>query len=839
MVRRSLIAAVALALATAIADTGAAARDYSRTALNVIPSGQYGSVPPPDGADRQARMYDELTPLFANVTTPDLTRYFKSARLGTAGQGPLREEAVPRPGVKVVRDGFNVPHITGQTVDDVTWGAGWVVAEDRELLLEQARYNARVAAVDVPNLRALTLITQLRSFTPSAQTEEEIGKQTRVLRAQGQKGRRLLHDIDVYLEGINAFYEAAGRSYARWTRNDIYAVNALKGQFLGEGGGGEHRSSMLLDGLRDHLGARRGEAVWTDLRQRDDPETAVSVGGRFPYGIPSSERRGNVVLDNGSFKPVEFPQRADALPLPLPLPKDGPGPQHPKAPPAEPPRQASNILMIAGDRAPNGHPLFVGGPQIGYFYPGLTLEMDLHGPGIDVRGATSVPFPGYMLIGRGEDFAWTLTSAGGDIVDVYAETLCDGSDVKYVYRGSCRDMTPFDAGVLRGSGGEPDRELVFSKTVHGPVIGYATAGGRRVALSRKRSSYGRDTVDQVFFQDLTRGNVASVRDFFRAALQTPQTFNAFYADDRDIGMLTTGLLPQRAAGVDPGLPTDGRGRFEWRGFLPDSGHPRGVNPRSGYLVNWNNKPARGFSSADSAFGQGAIQRDDMLVRRIRRQRRHDLGSVVAAMNVGATQDVRSVELLPVLAAVLRRGTAPSERATAMLAQLEDWRRAGSSRLDRDLDGKVDHPGAAIMDTAFPRLADAVMVPRLGQALADQLDQTLMRRFDLPPSGQYDGWHQYMDKDLRTLLGRPVRGPFRNRYCGRGDLARCATDLWAALEAAGDQLAAAQGGDPAAWRADATRERITFSPGVLPYTMRYTNRPSGIQQVVEFRGHRPR
>ena len=28
------------------------------------------------------------------------------------------------------------------------------------------------------------------------------------------------------------------------------------------------------------------------------------------------------------------------------------------------------------------------------------------------------------------------------------------------------------------------------------------------------------------------------------------------------------------------------------------------------------------------------------------------------------------------------------------------------------------------------------------------------------------------------------------------------------------------------------------PGLLPYTMRYTNRPSGIQQVITFDGHRP-
>ena len=52
-----------------------------------------------------------------------------------------------------------------------------------------------------------------------------------------------------------------------------------------------------------------------------------------------------------------------------------------------------------------------------------------------------------------------------------------------------------------------------------------------------------------------------------------------------------------------------------------------------------------------------------------------------------------------------------------------------------------------------------------------------------------------------------------------------------------ELEAAQGPDPNAWRADANRERIKFLPGLLPFTMRYTNRPTGIQQVIEFKGHR--
>jgi hypothetical protein len=193
--------------------------------------------------------------------------------------------------------------------------------------------------------------------------------------------------------------------------------------------------------------------------------------------------------------------------------------------------------------------------------------------------------------------------------------------------------------------------------------------------------------------------------------------------------------------------------------------------------------------------------------------------------------------VPLLAGLLRGSPAPSPRAMRMLELMEEWRAQGGSRLDRDGDGTIDHPGAAVMDAAWPRLADAAMRPVLGQALADQLNETLHRRFDLPPGGMFSGWHMYMSKDLRTLLGRPVRGPLRNRYCGGGDANVCGGDLWAAMDAAGAELELAQGADPNAWRADAKRERITFLPGLLPYTMRYTNRPSGIQQVIEFRGHR--
>jgi len=70
------------------------------------------------------------------------------------------------------------------------------------------------------------------------------------------------------------------------------------------------------------------------------------------------------------------------------------------------------------------------------------------------------------------------------------------------------------------------------------------------------------------------------------------------------------------------------------------------------------------------------------------------------------------------------------------------------------------------------------------------------------------------------------------------LTACQASIWAALDAAGNALATAQGADPAQWHSDATAERIHFSGGLLPATMRWTNRPT-FQQVISFASHRRR
>jgi hypothetical protein len=695
----------------------AAAKDYAPDALNIIPSGQYGAFPAPAGADQQALMYDGLTPLFDQVTAPDLTKYFKSEALGAGGSpAPTHVETTPRSGLTIVRDAFNVPHITGKTRDDVTWGTGWVLEEDRGLLLAQGRYPARMAALDAPGINAFGLVTGLKQVTVTKQADKIIDTaQTGALKHAGKEGRAMLHDIDVYVKGINARLKFEKSSQKPWTRVDVYSINALAGQIFGQGGGDEVRRSQFLDALRKRLGKSQADTVFNDLSEHLDKDTPTTISKSFPYEQIPNTQSGNAVIDNGSTSPKTNTAVATA---------------------ANSHRYASNFLMVSAKRSATGHPLFVAGPQIGYFYPGLTLEMDLKGPGIEARGAAIPGGPGDILIGRGQDYAWSLTSAGSDTNDQFVETLCGGSDTKYMYKGKCLKMGRIDAGNIVGQG-----EVVFSTTVHGPVQGYATSGGKRVAISFQRSSHGKDILWELMFKRLSTNQVSGLKSFYAAAATSPFTFNVAYADDKNIATYSAGLLPLRDTGT----------------FL------------------------------DAVTG------------------------------------------------VLDTGPAPSARAAQMEALLKAWRVQGSSRLDRDLDGNMDAGAApAIMDAIYPKVADAVLLPVLGP----QLDQYSAFAGQKISGGFTGGRINDVDKDLRQLTGTQFKTPFTTRFCGGGDLTACRTSLWAAIDQAGNELAAAQGSeDPATWTSDANAERIHFAPGLLSTTIRFTNRPSGIQQVISFSGHR--
>jgi len=698
--RLSAVLVLTLAFAALPSVASADAPDFAGQAFDILPPGQAGGLILTAQSKDQMVLYDNLTPLFDQVTTADLPNYFKPNVFGIGQPTPKRTELPPgHPGVRIERDKFEVPHVTGDNRGDVMFGAGWVTAEDRGLLMDIFRGPGRIAALDVPNLNPFGLALSFQQFTPTQQTEDFIAQQATLIEAQGPEGVQVIQDIDNYVDGINAWRTFAHVSGAPWTRNDVVAVASLIGSVFGHGGGDEARRSELLSALQQRLGDNEGYQVWNDLREQKDPEAAITINDKFSLGGPSPRDKGNEVIDDGSLDP----SGANSVP-------------------AQP---ASNALLVGASRSTNGHPLFVAGPQVGYFYPQALYESDLHGGGIDARGAT---FPGsgpYVELGRGQDYSWSATSSGSDIIDQYVETLCDESDTKYLVGKRCLDMTRFDAGTLNGN-----QPVAFNESIHGPVIGYATVGGKRVAISSKRSTRGREALSALGFADLNTNAVHDPQSFFDAANKIEFTFNWHYADDQHIAMFSSGRIPIRNPQVDLGLPTIGTGKYEWRGFISEKDHPHVVDPPGGEIDNWNNKPARQWPAADDQWSYGSVYRSQLLRNAINRTPTHDLGSLVAAMNKAATQDLRNVRVLPSIEAVLNTGPAPNARDARMVQLLENWRLAGSSRLDRDQNGFIDDPGAAIMDAAWPKIADAVMSPVLGPQL-NQLASLQPR--DNPPN----------------------------------------------------------------------------------------------------------
>ena len=812
---RSLVLFLAVALMLPAA--ASAATDYGRDVYNVLPAGQWGGLPLNKNSSDQATLYDGLTPLWDQVTAADIPKYFKPERFGIAGKVKRTER--PLKGLVIKRDSFDVPHIYGKTRDLVEFGAGWVTAEDRGLFIETIRGPARIAALDVPGLDPFRLATSLRQFVPSQEAERFVALSGAAL-GHDKQGRRMIRDVDRYVAGINAYYKKTKNKAKPWTLNDVAAAASLIGAVFGKGGGNEVRSSQLLAALQQKLGPSPGFAAWHDVAEHNDPDSFTTTSKSFPYGSgDDSPGPGNVIVDP--------PATAASA-----------------TPPAEPPSLMSNALLVGAKRSANKRPVFVMGPQVGYYYPGFLMELDMHGGGIDARGAA---FPGvslYVLLGRGKDFSFSATSASGDVVDQFLEELCntDGSaptaqSTHYMYKGKCTAMGNFTAGVLKGANGQPDQTISYPTSVHGPLGDVVSAGGKLYAVALARTTRGRDVQTARFFEKLNANKVRNAKDFVKTATTDMlMTFNWFYADNRDIAFASTGRLPIRASGVNPGLPTLGTGQYDWKGFLKPSQHPREINPADGVFVNWNNRPAKNWGAADDTFAWSSTQRVELFKNIDQDVTVPELTSV---MNKAATQDIKAVEVWPVIKDVLATGPAPDALTQQAADLVSAWSANGGSRLDRDGDGKVDDPGAAVLDAAWVPLATAVMQPAFGD-LTSQLAG--MMGFDNKAnnngSSYNSGWYGYVDKDLRSLLGQQVQQPFSRRYCGNGDLDACRNSLWGALQMVAQDLSAAQGPDPSAWRADATAERITFKPGLLGQTMRWTNRPT-FQQVGQYSGHRKR
>jgi acyl-homoserine lactone acylase PvdQ len=859
---------------------------------NILPPGSRGNITtvdvasllggpatattPPNVAD-QLEMYDALTKHDPDsISRADIDKLFKREDFTPA---TVMSTKSPRPGVTIQRDAFGVPFINGTTFDDVEYGAGYAAIEDRMFLMDVLRHTgaARMAEFvgDTPG-NVATDQAQLRTafYTPAEANEQ-------VLKAAadaGARGQQLLGGIDAFVAGINqaqhdlcptvaaptcpAEYVGLQKLPTDWTRADIVYIASLVGGIFGKGGGNEVRNAQWWQSLKAKFGTKEALKIYRDLREKNDPEAPTTSSKRAPYdgtafnpglpGVALPDRGGATGSGTGAVLRGSVPAPGKVKPR-----LDLPGGVHIDLSQLGA-HGMSNALLVTGKESKTGKPLAVMGPQTGYYAPQILVEQVLNGPGIQARGVAFAGVNLFVQLGRGVDYAWSATSAGSDNIDTVAEKLCntDGSRATLKSTGYRigKKCVPMQSDVHSETttpnftAPGPARTYNFQvlRTRHGIVQERATVGGKPVALVLQRSTYGHEIDSVLGFGEFNDpGFVHNAKTFQKAASDVDYTFNWFYADSKDISYYSSGLLPKRSKKVEPDLPHWAGKKYDWKGWLPDKKHARETNPKRGYLVSWNNKPAPDFSAADDTWSYGAVYRSQALEKRllskIRGKKKVNLPGMVGVMAGGATADSRAAYTLPWLLKVVGNDpkTAP---ARAVLSQ---WLKAGAPRADRDRNGSYEFQAAiALFDSWWEdgqrSVAYDAMSGRLG-SLTRLLPQGLD---DHPRSGQgssFNGvaWYGYLSKDLRSLLGEKVADPYSMGYCGKGSLNACRATLRASLAAAVNRMLQKQGKSSVGQLTynkakDYIRSNTAGVVGVRPID--WQNRPT-FQQVISFFGHR--
>ncbi|WP_348650498.1 penicillin acylase family protein [Catellatospora sp. KI3] len=642
--RRGLAAAstlvVTAALASFIPTAPAAAavlapNDYCLEQCgDILPPGQNGNATlvdilghqafgtrPAHSAD-QLDKYANLIYNYAGLTDEQIPAYFNNASFGVPA-GQVERSYSPRSDVTIVRDkATGTPHVTGTTRAGTMFGAGFAGAEDRLFTMDLMRHVGRGTLTPFAGGAQGNRDLEQSVWRNSPYTEADLQAQVEALRNLGTRGQQLYDDVSNYIAGVNAYiaqcmadrdcpgeYVLTGHLDAvtnaggpvQFTMTDLIAIAGVVGGLFGGGGGNEVQSALVRVAARARYGTAEGDAVWNAFRSRNDPESALTVhnGQSFPYANADDDAPGVVLPDAGSVsvEPVVTNKTGSATSsitddsdLAAALGSLTIGPAG---------RGMSNAAVISAANSATGHPIAVFGPQTGYFSPQLLMVQELQGPGISARGAAFAGINLYVLLGRGQDYAWSATSSAHDITDTYALPLCttDGTaptltSNKYLYRGACTAMeelshtnswTPSTAdGTAAGS-----YKIISYRTKLGLVAWRGKVGGAPHAFTRLRATYRHEADSAIGFQMFNDPAAMGTPAAFTAAASTVgYAFNWFYVNATDTAYFDSGLNPVRAAGANPNLPVKAEAAYEWQGYdpatntaayLPASTHPQAVN----------------------------------------------------------------------------------------------------------------------------------------------------------------------------------------------------------------------------------------------------------------------
>ncbi|HXA27334.1 MAG TPA: penicillin acylase family protein [Candidatus Angelobacter sp.] len=733
-----LAALLAAAVATPLAGHAQAVPADRMHAVNVVPPGESGYISMQSFAAVQAGASSSYGPNFADQLPLYANWQYKPFQFEQTGTGA---SLAPHAAATVYRDGSGVPQIYAASENDLYYAMGYAMAQDRMFQMEAFRHVGHGTLAELTGASALPMDRAVRQVSEgTAGRTAELARQPASVRAELAQ---FSAGINQYITEVNGNPAVAPAEFlllndfpiAAWKDDDTIAFGEYAGRFFGEFGHGEIAAAKTYLDLVGKLGQPAAEKAFADLYPLDDPRAPHTIpdsSGLFPRhtGTPVPASSGGL-SPYANHDPALLPSVADVSSAAARLTAQTEAVTTLQRLLAIP-RFGSNAIVESGSRSDDGNPRLYGGPQTGWAVPGFFWEAELHDPQRDERGV-AVPAIPLLVIGRNSDSAWTVTSGLDANSDLFLEKL-DSGNTTYVHDGqtltvqqsvetfNCNNPPTTATKLLpwlqAANPGQPpptcpaQAETVTEyRTVHGPAVAGPDSSHH---LYVRQSSLDGNLVTSLLAWDRA-GMQHNTADFAAALQPMALCFNFFYVDGLgDIGYWHTGKLPIRPANADPTLPMPGDGAYDWQGFEQFADMPHAVNPSTGFMTNWNNKPARGWwsksldPSSTSVWGDEDQQVTLDAVLRANRGQSFDRFALFPR-DVAYT-DNRARVFMPYLTKALE-GSGDA-RLQAMLPYLRSW---DLQRVDANHDGKYDTPAVVFFDRFVQRLISAGLAPTLGAA----------------------------------------------------------------------------------------------------------------------------
>ncbi len=243
------------------------------------------------------------------------------------------------------------------------------------------------------------------------------------------------------------------------------------------------------------------------------------------------------------------------------------------------PSTASNEWAVDGRHTATGAPMLAGDPHLAFGFPGIWYLARIDLPGQVMAGATAPGVP-FLVLGRNGKIAWTFTTTGADVQDIFIEAQAGPGT--YQTPDGPKPFTVREERIkVRG---QEDVLLTVRETRHGPVISDLDRPGGPIMAVAMGNLQPNDTAASGL---LALNRATSVEEAGRAAavISSPVQ-NLLVADARTIGLFVTGRIPIRKTG-EGSAPVPGDGSHDWVGWASGEQLPHSVSPTSGRIVNAN------------------------------------------------------------------------------------------------------------------------------------------------------------------------------------------------------------------------------------------------------------